>query len=79
MYVLGWTPSDSIVHMVPGERLDALTNTCWLATQAARNRGTDKSSVTATTAWRERVLEVLEPVLEPWLVPAAQGADQENS
>jgi AraC family ethanolamine operon transcriptional activator len=76
--VLGWTPSDSIVHAVPGERLNALTSTCRLATQAARSRGADKLSAAATTAWRERVLAALEPVLEPWLVPVAQGADRGN-
>jgi AraC-like DNA-binding protein len=83
--VLGWTPSDSIVHAVPGERLDALTGTCRLATQAARSwdtenlaRAANKPSAAATTAWRERVLAALEPVLEPWLEPVAQGADRGN-
>jgi hypothetical protein len=42
--VLGWTQSDRIVHAVPGGRLDALTSTCRLATQAARNWGADKPS-----------------------------------
>ena len=76
--VLGWTPSDSIVHAVPGERLDALMSTCRLATQAARNWIADKPSTTATIVWRERVLAALEPVVEPWLGPVAQGADREN-
>ncbi|MEA2080852.1 MAG: helix-turn-helix domain-containing protein [Pseudomonadota bacterium] len=83
--VLGWTPSNSIVHAVPSGRLDALTSTCRLATQAARSWGVDtfapaanKPSAAATTAWRERVLAALEPVLEPWLVPVAQGKDRET-
>ena len=71
--VLGWMPSDCIVHAVPRVQLDALTSTCRQATQAARNWGAEKPSPAATTAWRERVLAALEPALQPWLEPVTQA------
>ena len=75
--LLGWTPSDTIVHAVPRARLDALANTCRLATLAAAGATRDQDTgakLARTIVWRERVLAALEPVLEPWLNPAVQSS-----
>jgi len=75
--LLGWEPSDSIVHAVPGVCLDALAHTCRLATRAARIRDAG-SHVAETRLWRERVLAALEPALGPWLKPDAGLSSHEK-
>jgi len=72
--LLGWELSDDIVHPVPGDHLDALTQVCRLATRAAR-AGDPGTADAGTTVWRERVLAALEPCLQAWLEPRTRRPD----
>ncbi len=79
--LLGWNLAGGIYRPVPAVRLLNLDRTCRSATLAARRQvghgitaAVHSQSFQNDTLWRDRILEVLEPALEPWsMSPPAPG------